>query len=60
MSRLKRKYHLNVDVRKRGSTFAKCIICECLKNLISKVGKNNVNVKEHEMKQKKHNNDLFI
>jgi hypothetical protein len=52
MSRLRRKYHLNVDVWKRGSSFAKCTICECLKTLISKVGKNNANVKGHEMKKK--------
>jgi hypothetical protein len=51
----KRKKHLNVDVRKKGSIFAKCIICESLKDLISKVGKNNLSVKEHGIKLKKHN-----
>jgi hypothetical protein len=55
MSRLGKKYHFNVDVPKRGSTFAKCIICESLKDLISKVGKNSVNTKEHELKLKRHN-----
>jgi DNA-binding protein len=39
MRLLKRKYHLNVHVRKRGSTFAKCIVYEFLKDLICKVGK---------------------
>jgi hypothetical protein len=39
MSQLKRKYHLNVHVLKRGSTFAKCIVYEFLNDLISKVGK---------------------
>jgi hypothetical protein len=39
MSRLRKKYDLNVDVPKKGSTFAKCIICEYLTNLILKVGK---------------------
>jgi len=42
-------------VQKRGSTFAKCIICEYLKDLISKVGKNNDSAKEHELKLKRHN-----
>jgi len=55
MSPLKKKYHLNVDVPKKGSTFAKCIICESLKDLISKVGKNNASAKEHELKMKRHN-----
>jgi len=43
-----------VDVRKRGSFFTKCIVCESLKDLIFKAGKNNLNVKEHEIKLKKH------
>jgi len=55
MSRLRKKYYLNVDVPKRGSTFAKCIICESLKDLISKVGKNSSSAKEHELKLKRHN-----
>jgi len=42
-------------VWKRGSIFAKCTICESLKDLISKVGKNNPCVKKHEIKLKKHN-----
>jgi hypothetical protein len=50
MSRLRGKHHLNVDVRKCGSNFAKCTICELLKDLISKVGKNNASAKEHEIK----------
>ncbi len=55
MSQLMKKYHFNVNVQKRGSTFAKCIVCECLKNLISKVEKNNGTAKEHELKLKRHN-----
>jgi hypothetical protein len=54
MIHLRKKHHLNVDVRKRGSKFAKCTSCELLKDLISKVGKNNVGAKEHEMKLWKH------
>jgi hypothetical protein len=45
MSWLKKKKHLNVDVQKRGFAFAKCIVCESLKDLISKVRKNNLCVK---------------
>jgi len=65
MSLLRKKYHLNVDVPKKGSTFAKCIICEYLKNLISKVGKNSASAKEHELKMKRHKSikshvDIFI
>jgi hypothetical protein len=55
MSPLKKKHHLNVDVKKCGSHFAKCTICESLMNLISKVGENNVGAKAHEMKLQKHN-----
>jgi hypothetical protein len=39
----------------RGSIFAKCTVCESLKDLISKVRKNNLNVNKHEIKLKKHN-----
>jgi hypothetical protein len=52
MSQLRRKYHLNADVQKRGLTFAKCIVCESLKDLIPKVEKNCANIEEHEMKLK--------
>jgi hypothetical protein len=52
MSQLKRKYHLNVDVQKRVLMFVKCIVCESLKDLISKVEKNCANIEEHEMKFK--------
>jgi hypothetical protein len=31
--------NLNMDVRKKIYVFAKCIACESLKDLISKVGK---------------------
>ncbi len=55
MNSLKTKKHLNLDVRKRGFVFAKCIVCESLKDFISKVRKNNPSVKEHEFKLKKHN-----
>jgi hypothetical protein len=46
---------MNVDVWKRRFVFAKCTLSESLKDLISKVGKNNPCVKEHEIKLKKHN-----
>ncbi len=42
MSRLRKRHHLNVDVRKQGSVFAKCTIYESLKDLISKLGKNSM------------------
>jgi hypothetical protein len=42
-----------MDVQKRGSIFAKCNVCKSLKDLISKVGKNNPCVKDHEIKLKK-------
>jgi hypothetical protein len=45
---------MNVDVWKRGSVFAKCTTCESLKDLISKARKNNLSVKEHDIKLKKH------
>jgi hypothetical protein len=35
MSRLKKRNHLNVDVRKRSFVFAKRIVFESLKDLIS-------------------------
>jgi len=54
MSRLKKKHHLNADVRKRGFMFAKCIVCESLKDLISKLGKNSNEVLEYEVKLKNH------
>jgi hypothetical protein len=52
MSQLRRKYHLNGDVQKRGLMFAKCTICESLKDLIPKVEKHCANIEEHEMKLK--------
>jgi len=55
MSQLKKKYDFNIDVQIRGSNFAKCAICESLKNFISKVGKSNASGKEHELKLKMHN-----
>jgi len=54
MSRLRKKHHLNVDMWKRGLLLAKCIICESLKDLISKLGRNNIDAKEYELKLKKH------
>jgi hypothetical protein len=44
---------MNMDVWKRRFIFAKCIFCESLKDLTSKVGKNNLCVKEYEIKLKK-------
>jgi hypothetical protein len=38
---VEKEKHLNVDVWKRGFAFAKCIVCESLKDLISKTRKNN-------------------
>jgi hypothetical protein len=55
MNRLRKKKHLNVNVQKKGYIFVKCIVCESLKDLISKVGKNNLSVKEHAIKLKKDN-----
>ncbi len=55
LSWLRKKYHLYVNVQKRGLTFAKHIVCESLKTLKSKVGNTNAIVKEHEMKLKIHN-----
>jgi hypothetical protein len=54
MSRLRKRHHLNVDVRKEGFMFVKCIVCESLKDLISKLGKNSNEVLEYEAKLKKH------
>jgi len=55
MSQLMKKYHFNVNVQKRGSTFAKCIVCESLKDLISKVGQNSASAMEHEFNLKMYN-----
>jgi hypothetical protein len=33
---VEKKKHFNLDVQKKGSTFAKCTICKSLKDLISK------------------------
>jgi hypothetical protein len=54
MSRLKKKHHVNVDVRKRGFLFTKCIVCESPKDSICKLGKNNNEVLEYEAKLRKH------
>jgi hypothetical protein len=50
MNKLKKRHDLNVDVRKKGSIFAKCIVCETLRDLISKLGRNSSDVKEYEPK----------
>jgi len=55
MSRLRKRHHLNIDVQTRGLVFAKCNVCESLKDLIFKLGKHNNNVIEYEMKLIKHN-----
>ncbi len=44
-----------MDVQKKGFTFAKCIVCESLKDLILKVGEKNASEKESQMKLKRHN-----
>ncbi len=41
---------MNVDVKIHGFNFVKCIICESLKDLRSKLKKNSDGAKEHEMK----------
>jgi len=53
MNMLKKNHHLNVDVRKKGYVFAKYIVCDSLKDLISKLGKNSCDVREYELKLKK-------
>ncbi len=53
MSRLRKRHHLNVDVRKKGYIFSKCYLCESLKDLISKLGRNNNDTREYELKLKK-------
>jgi hypothetical protein len=55
MNWLRKKNHFIVDVKEWGFFFAKCIICDSLKDLLSKARKNNPNVKEYEMKLRKHN-----
>jgi hypothetical protein len=54
MSKLKKRHHFNVDVIKKGSIFAKCSLCESLKDLISKLGRNNSDMRKYEMKLRKH------
>ncbi len=54
MSRLRKKHHLNVNVRKWGYVSMKCIVCESLKDLISKLEKNSNEVLEYEAKLRKH------
>jgi Na+/phosphate symporter len=54
MNKLKKKHRFNMDVWKKVSVFAKCIVCESLKDLISKLEKNNSDVKKYELKLKKH------
>ncbi len=54
MNTLKKRRHLNVDVKKKALFFAKCNMCKSLKDLISKLGRNNIDVKEYELKLRKH------
>ncbi len=53
MNKLRKRHDLNVDVRKKGFVFVKCIMCETLTNLISKLGKNSNDVREYELKLRK-------
>jgi hypothetical protein len=53
MSRLKKNHHFNVDIKKKGSTFTKCNVCESLKDFISKLGKNSNDARKYEMRLKK-------
>ncbi len=39
MNMLRKRHHLNVGVKERGFVSTKCIMCESLKDLISKLGK---------------------
>jgi hypothetical protein len=54
MNKLRKNHHLNVDVRKKGYVFAKCIVCDSLKDLISNWEKNSYDVRKYELKLKKH------
>ncbi len=54
MNMLRKRHYLNVDVKKRGFVFAKCIMCKSLKDLISKLGRNNNDVRKYAFKLKKH------
>jgi hypothetical protein len=45
MNMLEKRHYLNVDVQKRRLIFAKCTMCESLKDLISKLGRNNNDAK---------------
>jgi hypothetical protein len=54
MNRLRKRHHFIVDVGKKGSIFANCIVCEYFKDSISKLGKNSSDVKEYELKLKKY------
>jgi hypothetical protein len=42
---VEKEKHINVNVQKRGYAFAKCIVNELSKDLICKVGKNNLCVR---------------
>jgi hypothetical protein len=53
MNHLGKNHHFNVDVRKWGPNFVKCIVCESFKDLISKIEKNSVDAREHEIKLRK-------
>jgi hypothetical protein len=53
MSKLKKRRHLNVDIHKKISISTKCAMCESLKYLILKLGKNNIDAKEYELKLRK-------
>jgi hypothetical protein len=50
---LRKRHHLNVDVRKKDFVFAKCSLCESLKDLVSKLGRNSSDAREYELKLKK-------
>jgi hypothetical protein len=54
MNMLRKIHHFNVDAKKKGFVFAKCIVCESPKDLISKLGRNYHYVREYELKLKKH------
>jgi hypothetical protein len=54
MSKVRKRHHININVQKRGLTFAKCLMCQSVKDLILKLGKNSNDAREYDLKLKKH------
>jgi hypothetical protein len=53
MNRLRKRHHFNIDVKKIGFIFGKCIMCESLKDLISKLERTNSGAREYKLKLRK-------